>query len=42
MQAEAKQHLEAIGFKNYSIEIVFIPTFSGSMEIKGAIDKFYE
>lgn len=42
IEAEAKQHLETIGFKNYSIEIVFIPTFSESMEIKGAIDKFYE
>lgn len=42
IEAEAKQQLEAIGFRNYSIEIVFIPTFSKSMEIKGAIDKYYE
>lgn len=42
IEAEAKQQLEGIGFKNYSIEIVFIPTFSKSMEIKGAIDKYYE
>lgn len=42
IEAEAKQHLEAIGFKKYSLEIVFIPTFSESMEIKGAIDKYYE
>ena len=42
IEAETKQHLDAIGFKNYSVEIVFIPTFSESMEIKGAIDKYYE
>ena len=42
IEREATQHLESIGFKNFSIEIVFIPTFSKSMEIKGAIDKYYE
>lgn len=42
IETEAKQQLETIGFKNYYIEIVFIPTFSKSMEIKGAINKYYE
>lgn len=40
--SEAKNNLEIIGFKNYSIEIVFIPTLSTSMDIKEAIRKHYE
>ena len=40
--SEAAVHLKAIGFKNYSIEIVFIPTRSESMQIKGAIDEYYK
>lgn len=39
---EAEKHLKDIGFKNYSIEIVFIPTKSASTEIKGAIDEYYK
>lgn len=42
IEAEAKSHLEAIGFKNYNIEVVFIPTKAKSMEIKGEINKYYE
>lgn len=40
--SEAEKHLKGIGFRNYSIEIVFIPTKSRSIEIKGAIDEFYK
>lgn len=40
--SEAENHLKDIGFKNYSIEIVFIPTKSRSTEIKGAIDEYYK
>lgn len=40
--SEAEKHLKDIGFKNYSIEIVFIPTKSRSTEIKGAIDEYYK
>ena len=42
IEAEAKSHLDAIGFKNYNIEVVFIPTKARSMEIKGEINKYYE
>ena len=41
IEEEAKLHLEKMGFKNYGIEIVFIPTKAKSMEIKGAIDGYY-
>ena len=41
IEVEAQEHLEAIGFTNYGIEIVFIPTEAKSMEIKGAIDEYY-
>lgn len=41
IETEAKEHLEIIGFTNYGIEIVFIPTNSRSMEIKGAINGYY-
>lgn len=40
--SEAEKHLKDIGFKNYSIEIVFIPTKSRSTEIKGAIYEYYK
>lgn len=40
--SEAEKHLKDIGFRNYSIEIVFIPTKSRSTEIKGAIDEYYK
>lgn len=40
--SEAEKHLQDIGFKNYSIEIVFIPTKSRSTEIKGAIYEYYK
>lgn len=39
---EAEKSLKNIGFKNFSIEIVFIPTKSASTEIKGAIDEYYK
>lgn len=42
IETEAKQHLEKMGFHNYNIEIVFIPTFSDSVDIKRAIDEFYK
>lgn len=40
--SNAQQQLKKIGFNNFKIEIVFIPTKSKSMEIKGAINNFYE
>lgn len=40
--SEAEKHLKNIGFKNYYIEIVFIPTKSKSTEIKGAINEYYK
>lgn len=40
--SEAETHLKSIGFKNYYIEIVFIPTKSNSIDIKGAIDEYYK
>lgn len=42
IEEEAKAHLEDIGFTNYSVEIVFIPTKSLSMKIKGEIDGYYK
>lgn len=42
IEEDAKSHLEAIGFRNYYIEIVFVPTSSKSMDIKEAISKSYE
>lgn len=41
IEKEAKASLDTIGFKNYNIEIVFIPTEATSMEIKGAIHDSY-
>lgn len=42
IEATAKDYLEKMGIKKYGIEIVFIPTQSSSMEIKGAIDEYYK
>lgn len=42
IESTAKSHLENMGFKKYGIEIVFIPTHASSMEIKGAIDGYYQ
>lgn len=42
IEATARSHLEKMGFKKYSIEIVFIPTQASSMEIKGAINGYYQ
>lgn len=42
IEKEAKTQLETIGFNNYSVEIVFVPTLSKSMDIKEAISKSYE
>ena len=42
IESTAKSYLEKMGFKKYGIEIVFIPTQSSSMEIKGAIDGYYK
>ena len=39
---DVRRHLENMGFKKYGIEIVFIPTHASSMEIKGAIDGYYQ
>ncbi len=41
IEKEAKASLDTIGFKNYNIEIVFIPTEATSMKIKGAIHDSY-
>ena len=41
IETEAKKNLASIGFTDYEIEIVFIPTNAKSMVIKGAIDYFY-
>ena len=41
IEKEAKTNLASIGFSNYDIEIVFIPTNAESMKIKKAIDDFY-
>jgi len=42
IEEEARRQLKNIGFTNYGIEIVFIPTSSKSMTIKGAINEHYE
>lgn len=42
IESTAKSHLENMGFKKYGIEIVFIPTHASSMEIKGAINGYYQ
>ncbi|MCM1506055.1 MAG: DUF1837 domain-containing protein [Ruminococcus flavefaciens] len=42
IEKEAKDHLDNIGFINYNVEIVFIPTKSESMKIKGEIDGYYK
>lgn len=42
IEKEAKDHLEDMGFTNYNVEIVFIPTKAESMEIKGEIDGYYK
>ena len=42
IEKEAKDHLDNIGFINYNVEIVFIPTRSESMKIKGEIDGYYK
>ena len=42
IEKEAKNHLNNLGFTNYSVEIVFIPTQSESMMIKGEIDEYYK
>lgn len=42
IEKEAKAHLEDMGFTNYNVEIVFIPTKSDSMKIKGEIDGYYK
>ena len=39
---KCEQNVNIIGFKNYKIEIVFIPTEKSSMEIKSAIEELYE
>ena len=41
IEKEAKEHLMNLGFTNYNVEIVFIPTYSDSMKIKGEIDGYY-
>ena len=41
LHKEAENALNSIGIKNYSIEVVFIPTESTSMHIKEKIDEFY-
>lgn len=42
IESTAKSHLENMGFKKYGIDIVFIPTHASSMEIKGAINGYYQ
>lgn len=41
IKAVAEEHLATLNISNYSIEIIFVPTFKTSMEIKGAIDGNY-
>lgn len=42
IESTAKSYLENMGLKKYGIEIVFIPTHASSMEIKGAINGYYQ
>lgn len=42
IKEQAVLNLNMIGISNYSIEIVFIPTFKDSMKIKGDIDEYYK
>lgn len=42
IKKEADVHIEKLGVTNYKIEIVFIPTFNKSMDLKLEIEKFYE
>ena len=42
LKKRPKNHLNNLGFTNYSVEIVFIPTQSESMMIKGEIDEYYK
>lgn len=39
---QCEQNIATIGFKNYRIEIVFVPTESSTMELKQAMEKSYE
>ena len=39
---EAREHLRNLGFTNYDVEIVFVPTSANSMDIKGEIDGYYK
>ena len=39
---QCEQNVTAIGFTNYKIEVVFIPTENSTMDIKRAMEKSYE
>ena len=39
---QCKKNIATIGFSNYKIEVVFIPTENSTMEIKKAMEKSYE
>lgn len=41
IKEQAESNLHDIGIYNYSIEIVFVPTFSESLKIKGDINEHY-
>lgn len=40
--AQCVKNINAIGFTNYKIEIVFVPTENNTMDIKRAMEKSYE
>ena len=40
--SQCVKNINAIGFTNYKIEIVFIPTENSTMDIKRAMEKSYE
>lgn len=37
-----RKNVKIIGFNNYKIEIVFVPTENQTMDIKRAMEKSYE
>lgn len=42
IHSQCDQNAKTIGFTNYKIEIVFVPTENTTMDIKRAMEKSYE
>lgn len=42
IHSQCEQSIKSIGFTNYRVEIVFVPTESSTMDIKRAMEKSYE